>query len=201
MIDVRKEIDTRIKCYDLTTNEFSFIYNMDCCCHWIINNIIISKNWFFDKKCFSYQIANTPNDFIKQKQCRYDWYDNCYVSYFVYRNRYMFMDMYDRIISKDTLYEKCKEFTNEKRLQLEREQKKNRISFLNKQREEKDKRREFKDNIIDKSKYFHYYRRIKTTQEKRFAADPEIKQFVRDSRNVRNLPNAWDDICIFIEYN
>ena len=39
----------------------------------------------------------------------------------------------------------------------------------------------------------HYYRRPKSMNEKRKAADVEYKQYVKPKRNVRNLPDAWDD--------
>lgn len=38
-----------------------------------------------------------------------------------------------------------------------------------------------------------WYRRIKTTNERRQSADPEYKQFNRGSRG-KNLPSAWDDV-------
>lgn len=38
-----------------------------------------------------------------------------------------------------------------------------------------------------------YYRGIKTTQERRLACDKEIKEFIRPSRNLRNLPNYYDE--------
>lgn len=37
-------------------------------------------------------------------------------------------------------------------------------------------------------------RHPQTTQERRKAADPKIKQYVKPSRNFINLPTTWDDI-------
>ena len=41
--------------------------------------------------------------------------------------------------------------------------------------------------------YWSYYRRIQTTQERRYAADPEHKPFIRRRRSFAMLPNSWDD--------
>jgi len=41
--------------------------------------------------------------------------------------------------------------------------------------------------------YWSYYRRIQTTQERRYAASPEHKPFIRGRRNFAMLPNSWDD--------
>ncbi len=41
--------------------------------------------------------------------------------------------------------------------------------------------------------YGQYFKHPQTTQEKRKVADPELKEFVRPSRNFRNLPNTYDD--------
>lgn len=40
----------------------------------------------------------------------------------------------------------------------------------------------------------YYYRNIKTTQERKYACDPEHKPYIRGKRSLRNLPEAWDDI-------
>lgn len=47
-----------------------------------------------------------------------------------------------------------------------------------------------------KCKYHKYFRRIKTTQERRMSCSEEHKPFVRGKRSYRNLPNSWDDISI-----
>ncbi|MNL99741.1 hypothetical protein D3C81_96230 [compost metagenome] len=39
-----------------------------------------------------------------------------------------------------------------------------------------------------------YYRHPKTTQERRLSCDNEIKEFIKPSRNLRNLPDVWDEI-------
>jgi len=39
-----------------------------------------------------------------------------------------------------------------------------------------------------------YYRRMRTTQERRNSSDLEIKSYIRGKRSVRNLLNNWDDI-------
>ena len=38
------------------------------------------------------------------------------------------------------------------------------------------------------------YRRIRTTQERRWACSDEHKPFVRGKRSVHNIPNSWDDV-------
>jgi hypothetical protein len=40
----------------------------------------------------------------------------------------------------------------------------------------------------------HCDRRVQTTQERRQAANPEYEAYVRAARNLRNLPNTFDDI-------
>jgi hypothetical protein len=42
--------------------------------------------------------------------------------------------------------------------------------------------------------WWGYFRRIRTTQERRFACIPEYRQFVRGRRSVSNLPDAYDDL-------
>ena len=49
--------------------------------------------------------------------------------------------------------------------------------------------------------YWAYYRRIRTTQERRCAANPEHKPFVRGRRSFENLPNSWDDFYFCREKN
>ena len=44
--------------------------------------------------------------------------------------------------------------------------------------------------------YGCYYRNIKTTQERKYACDPEHKPYIRGKRNFRNLPESWDDIPV-----
>lgn len=39
-----------------------------------------------------------------------------------------------------------------------------------------------------------YYRHPKTTQERRLSCDNEIKEFIKPSRNFRNLPDVWEEI-------
>jgi len=45
-------------------------------------------------------------------------------------------------------------------------------------------------------KHRRWYRRIKTTQERRISCSEEHKPFVRGKRNCRNLPTSWDDIRV-----
>ena len=42
--------------------------------------------------------------------------------------------------------------------------------------------------------YWKYYRRVKTTQERRYAADKEHKPYVRGKRSFASLPNSYDDL-------
>lgn len=44
-----------------------------------------------------------------------------------------------------------------------------------------------------KNSILSYYRRMKTTQERRWSL--AHKTYVRGRRNYRNLPNSWDDFC------
>ena len=63
---------------------------------------------------------------------------------------------------------------------------------------------EFRRDPVPWTGYNHaggnYYRRIRTTQERRWslACDPK---FVRGTRNIRHLPNSWDDITNFSRYH
>jgi len=41
--------------------------------------------------------------------------------------------------------------------------------------------------------YWAYYRRMQTTQERRYSQDPDHKPFVRSRRSFASLPNEWDD--------
>jgi hypothetical protein len=49
-------------------------------------------------------------------------------------------------------------------------------------------------NTLYNGRYtFGFYRTPKTLREIRDAADPEMTPFIRGSRSLTNLPNAWDD--------
>ena len=55
---------------------------------------------------------------------------------------------------------------------------------------------EFRKDPIPHTGFKHrgnYYRRFKTTNEKRKSADVEYKQYVKPKRNFRNLPDTWDE--------
>lgn len=41
---------------------------------------------------------------------------------------------------------------------------------------------------------YYCLRAMRTTQERRINADPEVYEYVRPARRSNNLPNAWDDI-------
>lgn len=41
--------------------------------------------------------------------------------------------------------------------------------------------------------YPYYYRKPKTTQERKIACDDEHRPYIRGKRTARSLPNAWDD--------
>ena len=53
---------------------------------------------------------------------------------------------------------------------------------------------EKKNRLYEGEKYWRYYRRIRTTQERRYAADAEHKPHVRCRRNTTNLPDNWDEL-------
>jgi len=59
---------------------------------------------------------------------------------------------------------------------------------------ERDKRWEKAHKLYEGKVYWAYYRRIRTTQERRYAADTEHKPYLRGSRSFHNLPNAYDDL-------
>lgn len=44
--------------------------------------------------------------------------------------------------------------------------------------------------------YGPYYRSLRTNNERKFSADPTIKQYVRAKRNFVNIPNSWDDYIV-----
>ena len=58
----------------------------------------------------------------------------------------------------------------------------------------RDAMREKADRLTEGKDYWRCYRRIKTTQERRYAADPGHKPFVRSRRSFANLPNSWDEL-------
>lgn len=45
-----------------------------------------------------------------------------------------------------------------------------------------------------------WYRRVRTTQERRASVDAEIRKYIRGKRSFRNLVQAWDDIPRDIEH-
>lgn len=50
---------------------------------------------------------------------------------------------------------------------------------------------------VGKRNHGHYYRRMKTTQERRWSYSAVVDGVPwRARRNARNLPNPWDDIVI-----
>jgi len=60
-----------------------------------------------------------------------------------------------------------------------------------------------KDNKLREGKHYWttYYRRIQTTQERRYSQDLDHKPFVRGRRSFARLPNAWDDLYFHREKN
>ena len=61
--------------------------------------------------------------------------------------------------------------------------------------------REKKLKLYEGKHYWSYYRAIRTTQELRWAANPENKGFVRGRRSRASLPNAYDDYYFKREKN
>ena len=51
------------------------------------------------------------------------------------------------------------------------------------------------------NKFRHYFRYPKTTNEKRYNAIPEYKQFIRGKRKVSHISPAWDDYYVHTEKN
>lgn len=51
------------------------------------------------------------------------------------------------------------------------------------------------------NKFRHYFRCPKTTNEKRYNAIPEHKQFIRGKRKVSHISPAWDDYYVHTEKN
>ena len=41
---------------------------------------------------------------------------------------------------------------------------------------------------------YNHFRNMSTTNERRAASDPEIKDLIRPARKYSSLPNSWDDI-------
>ena len=60
---------------------------------------------------------------------------------------------------------------------------------------------ENREKLCEGKSYWGYYRRIQTTQERRYAAAPEHKPFVRGQRSYANIPNSWDDYYFRREKN
>ena len=60
---------------------------------------------------------------------------------------------------------------------------------------------ENREKLYEGKSYWSYYRRIQTTQERRYAADHEHRPFVRGRRSYANLPNSWDDYYFRREKN
>jgi len=55
---------------------------------------------------------------------------------------------------------------------------------------------EKRNRLLEGKTYWSYYRPIQTTQERRYAADPEHKPFIRGRRSFAMLPNSWDEFYI-----
>jgi len=53
---------------------------------------------------------------------------------------------------------------------------------------------DIKDKLYEGKFYWSYYRRFRTTQERRYSRSDEHKPYIRGRRSFRSLPNAWDDI-------
>lgn len=66
---------------------------------------------------------------------------------------------------------------------------------------ERDARWERVKKLYEGKTYWSYYRQIGTTQERRYACDPEHKHYVRGRRSYSNLPNAYDDLYFTREKN
>jgi hypothetical protein len=49
---------------------------------------------------------------------------------------------------------------------------------------------------IHNYKNYNLFRKPATTQEKKYACDPEHKPYIRGKRRLSYLPEAWDDIFI-----
>ena len=59
---------------------------------------------------------------------------------------------------------------------------------------QRDARWEKAKMLTEGKDYWSYYRRIKTTRERRYAADSDHKPFVRGRRSFASLPSAYDDL-------
>lgn len=46
-----------------------------------------------------------------------------------------------------------------------------------------------------------YYRKMRTTQERRYAADTEMKPFIRGRRSLRHISNYWDEIPRTVDHS
>ena len=58
----------------------------------------------------------------------------------------------------------------------------------------RDAKKEKTEKLCEGKSYWRRFRRIRTTQERRYAADSDHKPFVRSRRNFANLPNSWDEL-------
>ena len=52
---------------------------------------------------------------------------------------------------------------------------------------------------MKKKNYGCYYRRVRTTQERRFSYDGEHKNYVRGKRRGCNIPSSYDDIASCVQ--
>jgi hypothetical protein len=67
--------------------------------------------------------------------------------------------------------------------------------------EDRTARRERMWALYEGKSYWYYFRNIRTTQERRAAANPEHFPYIRRSRSLRGLPSAYDDIPACREKN
>lgn len=113
-----------------------------------------------------------------------DWYPT--TSYRKIPTKYIVVDELNRIISPLTLFEEVKKRKVQGYVpwRIRRNQRMSRHkNWLG-----------FRDGPvpgIHKRKSGHYFRRIKTTQERRLSQD---HTYIRSKRNHKHLPNSWDDI-------
>lgn len=202
MIDITKEHINTVFCYDIARNEKFEFENLDFCCVWILDNII-NKEYFRtkNKKDFTQNIACNIKDYFFKK-ILHPWEIMPGCSYTIERNRYLFFDANDRIFPKSFLVDKCIEIYNTNVKQIREEfRKTKRKNWLWKSDLYEKRWNDRQSRLNNKYKFISYYRKVKTLQERRLACSEEHKPFVRSARNETNLPNSWDDINVFLQYN
>nr|PZN07520.1 MAG: hypothetical protein DIU64_12235 [Caldicoprobacter oshimai] len=162
--------------FNIKTNQVRVLDSFDdliqwCACYNYVTSDGVVRNSLFEN------IAMNLND--KKVSYRWDSHLNDYIPYLEQRE-FIVLDENNRIIDIRLYKEEILNCSG--------------ISKTNTRKKLYKFRKGPVPNIFKPYKFGKYYRRPRTTRERKISADPDIQAFIRPKRRSQNLVNYWDDI-------